>query len=621
MPFSTSQNVNYTKGKQCMADNQTVNTNQIIGYLDELSTKTEEIFLKLARSLPALFREIEGGMNRANQLIEDFSNNNASCDYKEKDNLIGNGIDMAEILIEDASDFFIALEKRDSKLFAAINSSIDCLAALESQFTDIKEDSIDMEIVSLNAKVAALKAGKHSAGFACISDELRKLSSATTNSTDILTKRGDNVLQNLTSFTGKIENIQSVQQSFYNHFRENLKHIFKNYNQKVERLIEHLTSAITEAESVKGPLSNIMEIIQLQDIIRQSLGHVELVLKESDKNTIPESPRQILDELTFVETLYQLCSDLLGDIGEKLTESINTFSVNIVDLRSILNKVDKDSEYVKNFPGLYNEEDKPREQLSHIVSDSVETLEVLFESLEESMQEKSRIPVDAEQIINTLKQLEDGFMTSLTIVSRFYPININARMETAKWDIFNQFGVATDEMTSATDKINRDMETALQLIRKITKEIETSITLYARGNADEMAAINGMTGRIKECYDELNRSSVMLSDTLLSFSVYSNSFFTLLDNTELDIAELNKLIDLINNIRRTLHDSGQAVTIRKNKTLSEIGMEKWVLKDSKLEEIVNKFTIYTHKQTAENIAGIEIINSRDAGEAGELTFF
>ena len=483
-----------------MADKQTVNTRQIIGYLDDLSTKTEEIFLKLARSLPALFREIEGGVNKANHLIEVFSGDNVSCDYKEQDKLITNGIGRAEKLVEDATDFFIALEGRDSKLFTAINSSIDCLAALESQFTDIKEDSIDMEVVSLNAKVAAVKAGKHSAGFAYISDELRKLSGMTTNSTDILTNRGVDVLQHLTSFTGKIENIQNIQQSFYNHFRENLKHIFKNYNGKVEGLIKHLTSTIIEAESVKGPLKNIMEIIQLQDIIRQSLEHVELVLEESNRNTIPESPRQMLDELTFIETLYQLCSDLLGDIEDKLAESINTFSINIVDLRAILNKVDENSECVK----------KPPEQLSYIVSDSVETLEVLLENLEKSMQEKSSIPVDAEQIIHTLNHLENGFMDSLTIVSRFYPININARMETAKWDILNQFGVSTEEISSATDKINRDMETALQLIRKIKKEIETSITLYARGNADEITAVNNITGRIKECYDELATSSATL---------------------------------------------------------------------------------------------------------------
>lgn len=594
-----------------MADNQTVNTNQIIGYLDDLSTKTEEIFLKLARSLPALFREIEGGVNKANHLIEVFSGDNISCDNKEQDKLITNSMGRAEILVEDASDFFIALERRDSKLFDAVNSSIDCLAALESQFTDIKEDSIDMEVVSLNAKVAALKAGKNSAGFACISDELRKLSTATTNSTDILTNRGVDVLQNLTSFTGKIEKIQNIQQSFYNHFRENLKHIFKNYNGKVEGLIEHLTSAVNEAESVKGPLNNIMEIIQLQDIIRQSLEHVELVLEESNRNTISESPRQMLDELTFIETLYQLCSDLLGDIEDKLAKSINTFSINIADLRAILNKVDENSEYEKKSP----------EQLSYIVGDSVETLEVLLENLEKSMQEKSSIPVDAEQIIHTLNHLENGFMDSLTIVSRFYPININARMETAKWDILNQFSVSTEEISSATDKINSDMETALQLIRKIKKEIETSITFYARGNADEITAVNSITGRIKECYVELTKSSAQLSNTLHSFSVYSNSFFILLDNTELDIAELNKLIDLINNIRETLYDSGQAVTMQKNNTLSEIGLEKWEVKNSKLEEIINRFTIYTHKQAAEDIAGIKIINKVEAGEAGELTLF
>lgn len=291
---------------------------------------------------------------------------------------------------------FTALEKRDSKLFDAINSSIDCLASLENQFTDIREDSIDMEVVSLNAKIAAIKAGKHSAGFACISDELRKLSSATTDYTDILTNRGNNVLQNLTSFTRKIETIQKVQQSFYKHFRENLTNIFENYNQEVEELVEHLTSAISEAESVKRPLNNIMEIIQLQDIIRQSLGHVELVLKESNIKTVSGSPNQILDELTFLEILYQLCSDLLGDIKEKISRSINTFSVNITDLRVILNKVNKNSKCIKNPPCPDKEKGKAQDTLANIVNESVGTLEVLLKNLGKSMQEKSSIDISCQ---------------------------------------------------------------------------------------------------------------------------------------------------------------------------------------------------------------------------------
>ena len=604
-----------------MADNQTVNTRQIIEYLEELSMKTEEIFLKLARSLPALFREIEGGVKKANHLIKVFSNDSDSIDYIEEDYLIINSIDRAERLVKDASEFFIALEEKDSKLFDAINSSIDCLASLENQFTDIKEDSIDMEVVSLNAKIAAIKAGKNSAGFACISNELRKLSTATTDYTDVLTRRGDDVLQNLTSFTKKIENIQYVQQSFFNHFRENLTSIFKNYNYEVEGLIEHLTSTIFEAESIKGPLNKIMEIIQLQDIIRQSLEHVELVLNESNMQTLSGSPEQVLDGLVFIRVLHQLCSDLLGDIEEKISKSINTFSVSIDSLRCILNKVNKDSEISKNHSCSNNEKDQTREELTDIVSESMETLEVLLKELKKTMQEKVGIPGDAKQIITTLKHLQDGFMDSLAIVSQFYPVNINARVEVAKWDSLNQIGIATGAMSEATTKINRDMKIALQLIKETTKEIETSITFYSKGNADEIISIKDMTSRIIECYGELTGSSEMLSDTLNSFSVYSNSFFSLLDESELDIASLKNITKLISDIRKTLDNSGQVVQLRKDKILSEIGMDKWEVKNSNLEEIINKFTIYTHKQTAEDIAGIKSLNKVEAGEAGELTLF
>lgn len=285
-----------------------IDTNQIIEHLTDLSSKTEKIFLNLGYSLPALFREIEGGKNKANHLIQVFSKDSIPCKYSEQDNLLVNSIDKAETLVGDATDFFIALENRDCKLFDAINSNIDCMDSLENQFLDIREDSIDME-------------------------------------------------------------------------------------------------------------------------------------------------------------------------------------------------------------------------------------------------------------------------------------------------------------------------SALQLIRTISTDIESSITLYTKGNSDDSSAINDITIRIKDCYEQLSRSSETLSNTLQTFTVYSDSFFTLLDSSELEIIELNELIVLIDDIRSTLAGSVQAIKIRENEILSEIGIEKWILKSSKLGEIINQFTIYTHKQTAKNIAGIEFVSNEEVSKAGELTLF
>ncbi len=237
------------------------------------------------------------------------------------------------------------------------------------------------------------------------------------------------------------------------------------------------------------------------------------------------------------------------------------------------------------------------------------------------MQKKSSIPFDVKQIINTLKHLENSFMDSLSLVSQFYPVNINARVEVAKWDNLSLIGTATVEMSNTTDKINRDMQVALKLIRETTKKIETSVTYYSKGNAEEIISINDITSRIIECSKGLTGSSKILSGTLNSFSVYSNTFFSLLDDSVLDIESLNKITSLISNIRKTLDNSGKTVELQKNKILSELGLEKWEVKNSRLEEIINKFTIYTHKQTAEDIAGITVVKKVEAGEAGELTLF
>lgn len=598
-----------------------INKQMILDYLSSLSEKTEDVFLNLAKNLPALFREIEQGMNEADQLLKVFSKEITVCTDGDLHSSISDSIESAETLLEDTSHFFSSLEARDTELFKTVSGSIEALSILEHQLENIKEDSIEIEVVSLNAKIAALKAGKNSAGFVYISNEHQKLSRATTNYSEKLTNLGDSVLKKLTSFTHKIENIQNMQQSFYKKFRDNLTEFFKNYNLEVDELVKHLDSALTDAENVKMPLSRIMEIVQLQDIIRQSLQHVELVFTESDITIQTEDSEQTLDELIFTEILHQLCSDLLGDIKKTITSSIDSFNSNIEELRAILKDVNRGSSRHLNISDSTPSEDSGHAVLSDSVSNSTDILDDLFISLIKSMDTKSRISDDAEIILNTLNQLEKGFSASLEIVSQFYPININARVEVARWDILNKIGVTTDEMSDATDKINSDVLTAMDQLKKMKEEIENSINLYTDRNDDELDNISAIIERIRECYGALNRSGKVLADTIHTFSVFSNSFFSLLDTAEKDILGLTELTEVIDDIRENLEGSVRSIQIRKEQILHELGLENWSLRNSRLEKIISKFTIYSHKQTAENISGTKLADDSEAGEAGELTLF
>ena len=70
---------------------------------------------------------------------------------------------------------------------------------------NIKEGSIEMELISLNAMTVALKSGTAGKAFSFITDELKKLSAQTIKLTDQLTINGKHQLTLFEKFGKKIE--------------------------------------------------------------------------------------------------------------------------------------------------------------------------------------------------------------------------------------------------------------------------------------------------------------------------------------------------------------------------------------------------------------------------------
>ncbi|MFP4407530.1 MAG: hypothetical protein ACLFPW_03325, partial [Spirochaetaceae bacterium] len=52
--------------------------------------------------------------------------------------------------------------------------------------------------------------------------------------------------------------------------------------------------------------------------------------------------------------------------------------------------------------------------------------------------------------------------------------------------------------------------------------------------------------------------------------------------------------------------------------LEEVGLESWEIQSERLQSMIDRFTIFTHKQRAGALAGIEV---ETGATSGELTLF
>ena len=153
--------------------------------LEETSAKIEDMFLSLADKFSALLNKkggtsLEELISALNELKE--SNDKAS----EKEDALFNGFD-----------------KHYSALYTNLNQKIEDLNELDTMVKEIKNDSEEMELITLNAMVISIKSGEKGLAFSCITENLKRLSNQMLQYANHLLTEEDELLRNISD----LENI------------------------------------------------------------------------------------------------------------------------------------------------------------------------------------------------------------------------------------------------------------------------------------------------------------------------------------------------------------------------------------------------------------------------------
>jgi hypothetical protein len=590
----------------------------LLSKLENLESESEKIYLNLGQRFPELFKELEQGFAESSQLISYFAAGQSGAENLEESSLVEQIITEAKEVIEGAAVFFNEMQERDNVLFSSINEGIDHLSSLDSRIENIREDSIEMELISLNAMTVALKAGLAGRAFSYITDELKKLSSRTIIYTEELTGSGASVLKDFLEFRKLVGGIQAFQQRFFGDFQERLNKCFDRYNMGVKQLAEILFGVIEEAKAVKKPLYRIMEEVQHQDIIKQSLEHVLLSLKEFDLDPEAEYNEHLLDELSFVEKIPRLCHDLLNDISRKIQRSRELFSDNLADIRSTLKEVEDQRRAFLEYFTDQGEKELEGGALEQMFAESVGVLQELLSGIDRSMTGKMAIGRDGNRIIENITVLKTGFEKFFEIIDRFYAIEVASKIQVAKQEVLQDRTETVNEMTRLTVRIDDDVKEALRILKDALTKIYRIINKYSDKVEMEMSVVQETADCIKSSYDRLMFSKTTMADTLKNISVYSERFLSLLDASEGDILHLGMLVNVITEIKDELVDVQARAETLKREVLQKMGLQEWQIKDDKLQTMIERFTIFSHKQVAGEIGGFEI---EEGSEEGELTLF
>lgn len=582
---------------------------ELIKPLHQLINDTEKIYLRFGEEFPALQEEMEKSLAKS----ASFSSENYQEISTGKTEQIEQVIHETSQAIESGIETFSNMSSRDKQLFSELDQGISHLGSLEQMINNIKEDTIEMELISLNAMTVALKAGQAGRAFSYITDELQRLSAQTRTLTESISRRGDGLLEIFKEYRQKVGEIREFQDQLSEKFREKLVSSFESFKTGVDNTVSALSSISSRSREIRKPLTKVMEEIQLQDIIRQSIDHVILSLQEFKDIEDDASTEMVLDELSFLELLPDLCTVLLDDIKQNILRSLEIFRTNVKEAEDIIQNAEMEREKF-----IASVSEKEEVELDRSFDQSTQMIAKLIEDLEQSISLKEDLSSRSRFLIKEVFSLEEDFQTFTTIINRFHSIDVASRIEVAKQVVLQQMTGTVEEMTDLTSKIEDDVTEALTATKEFIQGINKTVMEFSGRFQQDESFVSTFQTQIKGHYQSLFDSRDALSQRIAGFSVFTGKFLSLFETTTQNLSDLEILLSDIDMIKEKLSNVKDEAREHKKPILNQLGQNKWEISNNKLRDIIKRFTIFTHKKTAGELGGF---NVEEGAEAGEITFF
>ncbi len=585
--------------------------------LRHVVNRSEEIFLDIGRTFPSLMSEMRRSLDNSASLVAGISGDSqAKTGGTTRNESVEDIIEDTQSDISVAGDRFQSMHAADTELFHELDANIEKLTQLETRIEAIREDSIEMELVSLNAMTVALKSGTAGRAFSHITDELKHISMLTIQRTEEVTRHGENLLETFTTFRTTLSEAGSFHEDLFGEFRERLHESFSRFSDGVTHTVSALNSIRSLSEQVKAPLALIMQEVQVQDLIKQSIDHVVISLNELEDISDTESEDQKLDELAFLRAIPDLCDGVLDDVQQKLTHSISVFRENIEHAETSMNAAEqKRKQFIRQ--GLDHASEQNR-SLQGLFDESSQMVEKLIADLDRSLELKENLNKRSRDLLEELHQLEESFHTFDVVVSRFRSVDIASRIEVAKQVVLQQMSSTVEEMTQLTHKIEKDVDDSLSFTKQFIKQTGSIIHRFQDLSAAEAPFVRSFQSDIRASYQRLNDAKTHIESSISGFSLFTESFFDEFQAAVGQLGELEELAREINSVRDQLREVRDKAEAQMAPMLESRGLSEWKLENQRLRSIIDRFTIFTHKKVAGELGGFDV----EVGtESGEFTLF
>jgi len=567
---------------------------ETISQINEISNKSEQIFLQLGNLFPSLLNR-DGGtsLQTLGKMFNSLSNSDSASKDKEK------------VLFSDYGAKY-------DPLFKQLNEKIDDLKLLDKMIAEIKEDSEQMELIALNAMVISIKSGEKGQAFSRITENLQRLSNDMNLFAGELSDEESQLLAHINTLKEIFSGILEAQKKLSEKGAEGTSDV-RSLISAVSSPIESMEIAIN---SIYPPIQKAMEGLQLQDMIRQALGHVQSCVQELGRSSRPmPGTEEELDYVSFNIALYQLCEEVLKDIEGYIENSVSVFDKNWAKVADTLDsvessRIDFESRFISNSAG----------------SDNIERrLNTIIENFHSMMGEFNTYHLVQKDLLHTCQNITERariiyavFDNLRPVMSRLHHVRILQQIEVAKNDAIKSVQDSVTDMDNLISSANKSLDTMQALLESFIADTGTMLSTFTTSISKDNESMVSLRASKNKFFEELKVGQGQVASIIQNFTVFPNGFQQKCVVVQQNLQDLKSLGDKLSSFIDDMRKSESELQVTKNALMSQKGISSWKIKNSKFSDLINKFTITAHKEAAGKIGGFNI---EKGSASGEVTFF
>lgn len=569
--------------------------NEILFSINQISDLSEKYFLDLGSLFSSLLNREDG--NSIQNLQTVFST-------------LKNGNDKTSA---EENALFNDYDSKYTPLFDELNGKISTLSELDKFIASIKEDSEQMELIALNAMVISIKSGEKGLAFSKITENLQRLAKDMFLFSDKLIEEETQLIKYINSLKEIFTNILDAQKNLSDSGNMSSKAI----DDLIEGVVTPLKTIENSIDEVYPPIQKLMENLQYQDIIRQAINNVKCCLNEiNDIEFSSSATDEELDTLTFNLALLEISIKVMEDISKKMANCFVDFDQNWSVVTSNLTAVETQKNTFET--RFIKETSESPENLNLRLQEIISQFKKIIEQF-------SKYHLVQKDLYHTTQNINEKARTMYTVfgnlrpvMSRLHHVRILQQIEVSKNDAIKSVTDSVTDMDNLIQSANSALNTMEELLSSFIKETTVLLSNFNSLLDSDNTKMFQLRKTKSVFFDELQRTKAEMESIISHFQVFPIGFEQKCEDVAKDLSGIQDINMELKKCREELNSKKEEYKILQKKFLEEKNLSAWVIQNSKFREIIERFTITSHKETAGKIGGFEIESGTDSGE---ITFF